>query len=146
LIVVDKILTAGGKKIKGSRGGSIEVIEVTNDKNGNHQVRFKLENPPGTAAGTPNQMPDAAVFLMRGKMANPMIAKGPAPGSNLSLVDANGVAFPLMGSFVTNHNGDVVQGLTFQAQQGRVPAKLIFSAQRNVNVDIPFRFKDLKLP
>jgi len=46
LIVVDNILTAKGKTTKGARGGSIEVTEVIKDKNGNHQISFKIDKGP----------------------------------------------------------------------------------------------------
>jgi hypothetical protein len=142
LIVVDKILAAGGKTIKGPRGGSIEVIEVAKDKSGNHQVRFKLENPPGCEG----QAGVNVTGNIQGRFLVDMSGRLPAAASRLALLDARGVPFPILGSSVTNNSGEIVQTLTFQAHQGRAPVKLIFAAQRNVNVDVPFSFKDIELP
>jgi hypothetical protein len=142
LIVVDNVLKAGGKTTRGRRGGSIKIIEVARDKNGNHLIRFKLESPPNTASnpattnGLTNKLWETAMT----------VGQGPAAAGSLSLLDGKGAAFPLIGSSVTNNKGEVVESLTFQAQQGRQPAKLVFSAQRSANVDIPFSFADVKLP
>jgi hypothetical protein len=133
LIVVDSILTAGGKTTKGARGGSINVIEVIKDKNGNHQVCFKV-NEGGLVA--------ARAFFF-----SCMPPSGaPADRANVRLVDARGVSFALIGRSLTNINGAEVQTLTFKAQNGLAPAKLVFSAPLTVIVDVPFSFKGLKLP
>jgi hypothetical protein len=149
LIVVNDILKASGKTTKGTRGGSIQVLDVGKDQNGNHQIRFKLEDPTGFNGD------GAADFLVaRGRVvriwnaAGRMGAVTTAPGGNssVSLRDAKGVAFTMIGSSVQGNNGDLVQTLTFQAQNGREPAKLVCSGRRTVAVDVPFTFKDLKLP
>jgi hypothetical protein len=142
LIVVDKILTAAGKTIRGHRGGSIQVIEVAKGKDGNHRYRFKLEAPPHCSSSTANPLPAIAVVNPQGGMGRPALPTG----GNIVLVDSKGAPFPLISSSVTNTNGDVVQTLTFRAQQGREPARLVFSAQRTVTVHVPFTFKQLPLP
>jgi hypothetical protein len=117
LIVVDDIGKATGKTVKGARGGALTILEVAKDNNGNYQIRYKLESPPSCAGS-----------------------------GNLSLVDGKGAALPIIGSSVTNTRGDIAHSMTFQAQQGRAPARLVFSAQHRVNVDVPFAFKNVKLP
>jgi hypothetical protein len=138
LIVVDNIRKAIGKTTKGPRGGSITILDVAKDKNGNHEIRFKLESPPNCGGGAATTSMEQLRLLE--------LRPGHHGAANLALVDARGAAFPLVGSAVTKTNGDVVQSLTFQAQQGREPARLVFSAQRRVNVDVPFSFREVKLP
>jgi hypothetical protein len=136
LIVVDDIGKAAGKTVKGDRGGSLTIFDVAKDKSGNYQIRYKLQTPASCTASVP-----VATTV---KDWTPYI---PAPARNLlSLLDAQGAAFPVIASSVTNTNGEIVHSLTFQAQQGRRPARLVFSAPRRVNVDVPFAFKDVKLP
>jgi hypothetical protein len=43
--------------------------------------------------------------------------------------------------------GVVEQTLTFRALQGQEePAKLVYTGQRKIHLDVPFAFKDVKLP
>jgi hypothetical protein len=144
LIVVDKVLTAGGKRIKGARGGSIKIIEVAKDKNGNHQIRFRLEHPPHSIGTPAIVMGGLKAVNLPGQFVSQTVGHGPA-ADTMALVDAKGVPFALIGSSVTNQSGDVVRSLTFRAEHGREPARLVFSAQRTVNVPVRFAFKGLKL-
>jgi hypothetical protein len=147
LIVVDKILTAGGKTVRGPRGGSIQVLGVARDKDGNYQIRFKREDPPHTEGTAPNTTGDIMVVNLQGGMAGGLTApRGSAGTANMALVDAKGVPLPLISSSVTNTNGEVVHSLTFRADHARKPARLVYSARRTVSVPVPFKFKGLKLP
>lgn len=143
LIIVDQILRAAGKTIRGARGGSIQVIDTTWDKDGNYLIRYKLEVPPGCVGSSAGPMDQLAAVNFRGAIINP--AAGPSLPGSMALVDAKGAAFPLVGHSVTSANGEVVQSLTFRAQPGREPARLIFSAQRRVYGQVPFALKGLKL-
>jgi outer membrane biosynthesis protein TonB len=145
LIVVDQVLTAGGKTVKGTRGGSLRVLEVARDKNGNHQIRFQREDPPHSVGTPVILMGGLKAVNLQGQIISQTAGQGSAAG-NMVLVDAKGVPFALIGSSVTNQNGDVVHCLAFRAEPGRRPARLVFSAQRTVNVPVPFGFKGLKLP
>jgi hypothetical protein len=152
LIVVSDILKAAGKTYNGVRGGSIQVLDVRKDNNGNHQVRIKLQAPSSMDESGPAVGGIVAIQGQGRININQIGGMGGAfrPASagaeGLSLRDAKGAAFPLIGSSMQNNNGDVTKMMTFQAQQGREPAKLVFSGQRQVNVDVPFTFKDVKLP
>src|SRR5262249_40315305 len=77
----------------------------------------------------------------------PGIAIGLPNWMGISLVDAKGKPFQLTSIGQRGANQGKAQTLIFKPAQGQgEPAKLIFTGQRTVTVDIPFKFKDVKLP
>jgi hypothetical protein len=151
LIVVKDILKAAGKKTLGAKGGSITVQEVKKDPSGNYQVRLTLENPPyigddqqGTFGRFRAVQIQGRVIIRQARVRR--LGMGYSGGNNISLLDAKGAAFPMIGLMSQNNNGDITQTLTFQDEKGREPAQLVFTARRSINLDLPVAFKDLKLP
>jgi hypothetical protein len=165
LITVDNILKAAGKTVKGAKGGSIKVLEAAKDEDGNYKVRFELERPAGVSGGV------SYGGFGGGVVPAPRPAPPPAKGGNfqvqiqiggggragigwaspgmggLSLVDAKGKPFLLVGATAQAGQGVKEQTLIFKPNKGQgEPAKFIFTGQRSVTVDIPFSFKDVKLP
>jgi hypothetical protein len=171
LITVNNILKAAGKTVKGDKGGSIKVIEAEKDGDGNFKVTFELERPAGVIGGgmmgggfgfggggvapppvAPPPVKGGAVRQVRvqiggGVKGGPAIGIGGANWIGISLVDAKGKAFQLAGIGDRGANKGKAQTLIFKPVQGQGdPAKLVFTGQRTVNVDVPFSFKDVKLP
>jgi hypothetical protein len=144
LILVNDVLKARGKTIRGAWGGSIKVIDMARDKDGNHQIRFRLETPATTAAGMANLNQARVWDLASGQLKTG--APNSSEESKLALVDARGATFPVIGSSWINNNGTIIQTLIFKAESGRRPARLVFWGRRTVNVDVPFAFKEVKLP
>jgi hypothetical protein len=164
LITVDKVLKATGKTVKGTRGGSIKILKAGKDDNGDYRIQLQLEKPAGVIEGGVGAFAPGGIGIgapgARGGFAIKAIGNvavgGPAIGAfpnfvgsgGLSLVDAKGRPFLLVGMSVqANGQGPVEQTLTFRPIQGQTePARLIFTGRRTVNVDVPFAFKNVKLP
>jgi hypothetical protein len=161
LLTVDKVLQAAGKTVKGAKGGSLKVISVVKNKNGDYEIKFKLEKPPSVAVDFNPWIFGGAMRLgaiggpinMRIQInGNVVIANGVTPtcgvGPSLSLLDGKGNQFVLAG---TSGRADLESSemtLTFRPGKGNIgaPEKFIYTAPRKVTVDVPFAFKDVKLP
>lgn len=160
LITVAKILQAAGKMVRGAHGGSIRVIKVTREKDGDCQVQIRLEKPSGVdemagmgaGFGAPGlrlivrARPGAAVpRIVGGGMIGPG-GGSPMPG-NLALVDAQGQEFQLVGSSGETGSGFMELTLTYRPNKDQgEPANLVYRAPRIVHADVPFDFADVKLP
>ena len=175
LMTVENILKAADKTVKGAEGGSLKVLEVERQENGQIKIRVQLENPPNIVPGAPLGLPVggfgvAAPGGVAIAVAGPAVAAAAAPAApaavaarpaiivaydggymGLSLVDDKGQSFQLVGvsSSVRILGGTVTREstLTYQPQKGQGdPSKLIFSGSRIVTVDVPFTLKDVPLP
>jgi hypothetical protein len=171
LLTMDKILKAAGKTVKGPRGGSLKVVRVDKNKNGDYEVAFKLEKPAGVSEGGYALDPWGGIRF--GGVGGPVnmriqinnvngnvviiqqvagnMGVGPNTGGasgGMSLVDARGNHFVLVNTSgkVTGDSLDMT--LTFRPGKGKFgpPEKLIYTASRKVSVDVPFTYKDVKLP
>jgi hypothetical protein len=160
LITVDHILQAAGKTVRGVRGGSIRVTEVTKDKEDAYLVRFRLEKPAGLdqVAGFTGRVmggPGMRVWVRangQGVVVQRWAMGGFRPASmqtsyaGLSLVDAKGQAYQLVESSGQTDNSSMDLTLKFRAgKEHGAPAKLVYTAARTVNLDVPFSFADVKL-
>jgi hypothetical protein len=172
LITVDNILKAAGKTVKGAKGGSIKVIEADKDEDGNYKVRFELERPAGVNTGMgygfggggirigipgggPVRVPGGKggfQIQVQVGQAGGGIAVAPGGGAfpnftGITLVDAKGNSLPLVGMSANAGQGQKEMTLLFKPTKGQgKPAKLVFTGQRSVSVDVPVTFKNVKLP
>jgi len=156
LITVENILTVSGKTVKGAGGGSIQVHGVDKTANGDYQVRFRLENPPGPPA--PMMMPGGAAMQLQqiqiqigGNVGGKLVIGGgmPAPSHMPALVDRDGKAFRLVAMpsmRMTFANGQMSQEATlvFRSDNAQgAPDRLVYSGQRSVSFSVPFTFNDV---
>jgi hypothetical protein len=157
LITVDNVLKAVGNTVKGAKGGSLKVIEIKKDNNGNYHFRFELDRPQGVNGGMNpfggiGAMPGGGgiqiqqiQIQIRGNAAVAMPAFF-QNGSGIALLDAKGKAYQMVGMSGRLGNGAADQTLIFRAGNGQGdPAKLVFTGQRKVALDVPFSFKDVQL-
>jgi hypothetical protein len=175
LITVPDILKTAGKTFKGGDNGQLKVVSVSNDENGRITIRVELQAPadvvpagggligrgamrrlgrgvPVAVAQAGGAVPPGGLVAVRGAV---FIGGGGASASGLSLLDDKGEAVKL--TSVQMQFTPVVAGaagivnslqhvLTFQAEKGQEPAKLIYSGRKVLNVEIPFTLKDAPLP
>lgn len=165
LITVDDIQKAVGKTITGPAGGSIKVKDVSTN-NAQVRIRVELELPTDTEAvllaGALN--PAMAANLARLNARGLMMAQQPFAGGlrftvesgnarrgeGLTLYDAKGVPFQTQqASQIRAVNNVVTQEYVVSFRPGKdqgAPARLVYKAPRTSGVEIPFEFRDLKLP
>jgi hypothetical protein len=165
LIVVDNVLAATGKSVKGAHGGLIQVQAIDKTESGDYQVKMRLENLPGPpgpmmmAAGGQMQLRQIQLQQIRiqmgmrnmgGKVAFEL---GSSMGHRApTLVDKTGKAYrlvstPSMRMDFNNGQLSYEATLVFRAEYGQGPPdRLVYSGQRSVNFHVPFRFTDVPLP
>jgi hypothetical protein len=168
LLAVDKILKAAAKTVEGPKGGSIKVLGVNKKDNGDYEIKFKLEKPPGVDAGAapfdawggvrlggigggPINIQiqiNGNVGVVRGIGMNMLPPNGGGNNTGLALIDGKGNHFVLAGTSGTLGQGAMEMTLTFRHGKGKFgpPEKLVYTASRRVTLDVPFAFKDVKLP
>jgi hypothetical protein len=174
IITAPDILKAAGKTFKGGDNGQIKVVEVAKDENGRITIRMELQAPADVVAAPGLIGRGAMRRLGRGvPVAVAAAGAGGPPGgfvavrgavfvggvgnsaNGLSLLDDKGETVKLTG--VQMQFTPVVAGpagivnslqhvLTFQAEKGQEPAKLVYSGRKSLNVEIPFTLKDVPLP
>ncbi len=156
LITVDEVLKAAGRTVKGVRGGWIKVLDAGKDAQGNYRVRFKMEAPPGVhSAASPfgdviiggNGRIRMVVQQIQIQGAMIQVNQPAAAGGSetLTLVDGQGKPFTLAGASYNTTNGVAERTLVFRPRQGQgEPARLVYTARRNVTAVVPFAFADVK--
>jgi hypothetical protein len=165
LITVDNVLAAAGKTVKGAHGGLIQVQGIDKTSNGDYQVKLRLENPPGP--GAPMMMMAGAGQMqfqqiqiqiagaqIGGNVGGNVVMSGTFPGADRmpGLFDKGGKAYRLVSTpsmRMDFNNGQMSQEATlvFRPGDGQgPPARLVYSGQRTVNFQVPFRFEKLPLP
>ncbi len=174
LITVPDILKAAGKTFKGGDNGQLKVANVSRDENDQITMRVELQPPAGVVAAGGVVGRGALRRLGRGvPVAVAPPGGGGAPGGfvavrgavfvggveasagGLSLFDDKGQAVKL--TSVQLQFTPVVAGpagivnrlqhvLTFQAEKGQEPAKLVYSGRKILNLEIPFTLRDAPLP
>jgi hypothetical protein len=154
LIAVENVLKAAGTTAEGVDGGTIKVVDVKRETNGQVKLKVVIQAPGqdadfmgGFGVGRAVRI-NMAVMKMR---VNGVQAA--ANAGNLELRDDRGVPFQLVSAGAQQQaqvmmagQGVVEQELVFQpnAAQGS-PAKLVYLGRRTVTVEVPFSLKDLPL-
>jgi hypothetical protein len=139
MLKVDNLLKAVGQTIKGDRGGSIKILEATQEEGGPLKLRLEMVTPAGVAPAAAASAP---------QQGNPVFTGG---YNGLTLVDDKGQNLPLVPNQVQGRQmGDVVvyeYTFTSKPQQGSgEPAQLVFTGARTVTLDVAFNLKDVPLP
>jgi hypothetical protein len=167
VITVPDILKAAGKTFKGGDNGQLKVVEVTKDANGQITLRVELQAPANIVPqggligfrgmrrlgrGVPVAVPPGGLVAVRGAV---FVGGVGSSAGGLNLLDDKGETVKLTG--VQMQFTPVVAGaagivnslqhvLTFQAEKGQEPAKLIYSGRKLLNLEIPFMLRDAPLP
>lgn len=152
LVTVDNVLQAVGKTAKGPQGTTLTLKEIVKQAGGQYRVKAELVGTPET--GLQNPMIQRLALLQRGgrQIQFQIQSIQTTPSNELSLVDAQGQAFEVSGTYSSifrgNNQGFTQEiGLVFKAKKGQgEPAKLMYTGSRLVNVEVPFTLKNVKLP
>jgi hypothetical protein len=155
LLEVDNVLKAAGQSVRGVRGGSLKVVAVNAEKDGQVKVEVQVQ-PPGQDVGdVPVAMGgiggrffriNRAVMMMRGGI------EAPADPGTLELLDARGQPFERLdgaaqGRGNPGNGGPQTYELIFRPHPGQAEAaRLVYSARRTVTLEVPFMLKDVPLP
>jgi hypothetical protein len=158
LIKIDDVLKAAGKAVKGKDGGSMEVVSIGKEANGDYKVQVRLANVPAMNPFGGAIMPGGAqiqvqqVQVQIGGGGQVIIQGGLAGGSNRpALVDAKGRPFQLVAmpsQSMQAGPGGFTQEMTlvFRPTDGQgEPASLVLNGQRTITVAIPFRLENVPL-
>jgi hypothetical protein len=162
LVTVEAPLQAAGRYVRGTAGVTLRITEVERTPEGDVKLTAAVQLPldvqlkpslPGLGAV------QGAVQIQNGVVIRQMVASTPAAvpagtteWQGLALEDAQGHRFAVTAA---GHeaNGINTDGYlctitaTFRPPaKGREPAKLVFTANRPVTVEVPFAFKDVPLP
>lgn len=161
LITVDDVQKSVGKTINGPSGGSIKVNDFTAN---NRQItaRLEVEVPSDqeavALAAVGNQLMAANLArlnLQRRAVIGGQVAfsqlNSRAAAEGLTLYDDKGQPFPppQISLKMRAVNNVVTQECTAYFRPGSdqgAPAKLVYKGPRTSTVEIPFSFRDLKLP
>jgi hypothetical protein len=158
LLKVDHVLKAAGKAVKGENGGSMEVLSISKQANGDYKVQLRLENPPGGNPFVPVAVPlrgaiqrQQIQIQVNGGGALTVVGAAGGGIGGLSLLDAKGKAYQLVevpSRSLRGVNGVFTQEMTLvfrpQAGQGE-PASLVLNGRRTVTVSVPFRLTNVLL-
>ena len=155
MLVVDDVLKATGKEVKGKSGGEIKVTGVTKQGDGATQIAFEFEMPDAVIPDTLLAAPVApGAPVVPGAPGAGMMVPG-RPGTfapyGLRLVDDKGAIVPA--SILVNWKRGIGVGAaaaklelnaTYKASKDvPEPAKLVFKARRLASVTVPFTLKDV---
>jgi hypothetical protein len=158
LITIDNVLKAAGKAVKGKDGGSMEVVSIAKEANGDYKVQVRLANVPGVNPFGGMVLPGGQIQFQQiqvqvGGGGAVMVQGGVAGGGNRpSLVDAKGQAYQLVSipsQGLRAAGGAFTQEMTLVFRPGNAqgePASLVLSGQRTITVDVPFRLENVPLP
>jgi hypothetical protein len=163
LLKIDNVLKAAGKSVKGEHGGSLEVVSITKEDNGDYRVQVRMENPP---AQNVMQMVPVQQALPGGKIVIQQVQvqiqiggggavaiNGGTPGNAGTpvLQDKNGkayqlIAIPSRGMRGINNVFTHELTMVFRANAGQgEPARLVVNGQRTIAVPVAFRLENVPL-
>jgi hypothetical protein len=144
LITVTDLLKSAGKTVKGTESGSLKVLAIGEQREGQFRIHCELDPPAGVAL-------DGRSLRILPSAQGVVLANEAAPGTpyhELSVVDDKGNFLPPASlSFNANAANGTELVLTCQPGKGQgEPAKLVFSVSKSVTLDVPFTLKNVPLP
>jgi hypothetical protein len=154
LMTMGDILNAAGKTATGPDGETLTVVEVKRGEAGTVSLKL-LVTPP---TNDPEGAKQSVCRYVRGRMRlrrGILIGQGKnaddkaVTDQELALVDAKGNGFRLARSSVrpTDNSSALEYTVEFEPQAGlTVPARLTYTGQRRVILEVPFTLKDVPLP
>ncbi len=157
LLVVEDVLKAKGKEVKGKHGGELKVTDVVKQPDGTTQIKFEFEPPEAVTPDTVLAQPATSV-KRTGTTTPPSAMVIGRPGTwapyGLRLVDekdalvpsqiaANWARGPRLGAAARRMELHATFKPTKEAPAE--PAKLVFMGRREVMVSVPFTLKDVQV-
>jgi hypothetical protein len=148
IITVEPILKAAGRTFKTREGLCLKVVDVCREAEDRVRVQVSLQDPTAGRIGLAGRraLPGNRILLGNGQpiMETPM----PSPWTSFSLLDDKNHRYGLRGveNRVQGQPNGVSQesSLTYVRNPGQgKPAKFVFSGQRTVILEIPFKLKDI---
>jgi hypothetical protein len=158
IITVPDVLKPAGKAVKGSNGGSIQVMTLEKQNDGSYRVVVRFEQPQqqGGAVNIRGGFGGGQVIIIQQGGQQVVMERSASTSKGNQglpvLVDAKGKALDL--TQVPQRIGRVVDGkyvqeltMIFRATGGvGEPASMVLFGQRLVTAQVPFQFKNLQLP
>jgi hypothetical protein len=148
LLVVDKILEAGGKSVRGKDGVTLDIQKIVKMPNDDLRIVVAMDRLPGLN----NMMFGGGNIRIQARNAL-MGNEPPAPGFQYPrLFDAAGKSFTLVQAstpslMINGNNVSVTADLLYRPQAGQGPAaKLVLPGQSHFVFEVPFALKDIRLP
>jgi hypothetical protein len=149
LIVVDQVLKAEGKTLLGPEGSSLKIVKASRNQDGDVELQLEVQEPSAAA--------NNAMFLGRGGRLGRVNRRlmvdstGRSAPTNLTLLDTNGkpLSASRSQSGLLRKENEVVQQhqLTYPVRSGQgEPAKLVFTGQRTVAIQVPFKLENVPIP
>ncbi|HMC65894.1 MAG TPA: hypothetical protein VKI65_13225 [Gemmataceae bacterium] len=146
LLTVDNILQSAGRTIRGDKGGSLKVLESEVGKDGLVRMHILFDPPAETQQPFGWHAAKVRFLAVNGKLVQ---ETDNGVGQYMSLLDTAGKPYKLASAEVLPSGVGSRQELrlTFGPTKGQpAPAKLVYTARRNVIIDVPFTLKDVALP
>ena len=146
LLTVDNILQAAGRTFRGDKGGSLKVLESEVGKDGLVRMHILFDPPAETQQPFGWHAAKVRFLAVNGKLVQ---ETDNGVGQYMSLLDTAGKPYKLASAEVLPSGVGSRQELrlTFGPTKGQpAPAKLVYTARRNVIIDVPFTLKDVALP
>jgi hypothetical protein len=145
LVTVERLLQAGGQKVRGVDGDSIKVLDITRRPSDRVAVRVQVVSQQGLFGGNRVVRANGNVIVIRGG------GSFTSASTRLAVLDAAGKPLPvspLQRGLNANANGIMEEELelTFTASAQAGDLKLILNGQRAHSLDVPFTLKDVPLP
>jgi hypothetical protein len=148
LAAIDNLLQSAGQSVDVPESGTLKVLDVTRQANGQVKLRIERQTPaPGVILGNGVVRVNGRVIVMQqgGQVGRPA-------ASELSLEDGQGQAYQLVAQADKNTNfnpNGLVQELelTFQPRPGQAaPARLVIHGRKTVVLEVPFQLENVPLP
>jgi hypothetical protein len=158
LLTVDNVLKSAGKEVQGEHGGLLKVTEIKREKNGQLNLKVRVEAPPQEGDGEMMPLNRGRRFgraIMMWRMAQMMGGEMP----DLRLLDAKGQPWKRVEEppqtvnrgFVVAPGAGAASGQEwepkFQPGVGQAEAaRLVYMGRRTLVLDVPFVLRDVPLP
>jgi hypothetical protein len=148
IIAVEPILQAPGRTFKTRDGLTLKIIDVHRETQDRVRIEVGLQDPTATRVAFAGRraLPGNRILLGNGQAI--METPTPSPWTSFSLLDGKGHRYALRG--VENRLQGQINGISQESSMTYVrnpgegePAKFVFSGQRTVIVEIPFKLKDV---
>jgi hypothetical protein len=148
IITVEPILRAAGRTFKTRDGLTLKIVNINREAEDRVRVQVSLQDPTATRVAFVGRraLPGNRMLLGNGQAI--METPTPSPWTSFSLLDDKGHRYSLRG--VENRVQGQINGVSQESSMTYVrnpgqgePAKFVFSGQRTVIVEIPFKLKDV---
>jgi hypothetical protein len=145
LVVVETILKAAGRSVKGRHGGSLKVGEVTR-QDGGVKVRVLVESPPHQIDDGTTLDVGGRTVIIDGQEIGPKTVSLHA--SNFTLLDEKGKPLQVVKAITTGVRAGPAQEVELLYQPGdgqAAPARFLYTGRRGALVEVLFTLRNVPL-